>query len=102
MLPMRTTIPPRILPAFVLAYLAALVFGAALSAAATVPLIPQQSAWKFLATPSAPSASWKNSGFDDASWPAGPGPLGFGESYIATPVPYGPNGSDKYRTTYFR
>jgi hypothetical protein len=73
-----------------------------LSAASTVILIPQQSTWKYLATASAPSASWKDIGFDDGSWPSGPGPLGFGESYIATSVPFGPDPSDKYRTTYFR
>src|SRR5258705_2594189 len=73
-----------------------------LYAAGTVTLIPQQSAWKYLATASAPSASWKDTGFDDGAWPSGSGPLGFGESYIATSVPFGPNASDKYRTTYFR
>src|SRR5262245_32328292 len=72
------------------------------SAAGAATLILQQSTWKYLATASAPSSSWKDNGFDDTSWPSGPGPLGFGESYIATTVPYGPNASDKYRTTYFR
>src|SRR5258705_13903278 len=73
-----------------------------LYAAGTVTLIPQQSAWKYLATASAPSASWKDTGFDDGAWPSGSRPPGVGESYIATSVPFGPNASDKYPTTYFR
>ena len=72
------------------------------SAAATVTLVPPLAQWKYLATASAPAASWTNTGFNDASWDSGPGVLGFGESYIATPVPFGPNANDKYRTTYFR
>ena len=72
------------------------------SAAVTVTLIPQLPSWKYLATASAPAATWKNNGFNDAAWSAGPGVLGFGETYIATPVPFGPSATDKYRTTYFR
>src|SRR6185295_5369534 len=35
-------------------------------------------------------------------WSSGPGPLGYGESYIATPVPHGGDPQNVWITTYFR
>lgn len=77
-------------------------FALAPSPARAVTLIPQLASWKYLVTPSAPVASWKTIGYDDGSWGSGPAPLGFGETYIATPIGFGGNSADKYRTTYFR
>ncbi len=41
-------------------------------------------------------ASWRAPAYDDGAWLAGPGPLGYGEDYVATQVAPGPV------TTYFR
>jgi hypothetical protein len=65
--------------------------------------IPRRATWKFFDQGIAPALSWRGgSSFDDSTWASGPGPLGYGESYVATPVSYGPNASNKYITTYFR
>jgi len=65
-------------------------------------LITQNSTWKYLATNTEPDSTWNDSNFDDSAWPSGLGILGYGEGYIATPVPYGPDSLNKYITTYFR
>lgn len=65
-------------------------------------LVIQNSVWKYLATSTEPDSTWNDSNFDDSGWPSGPGVLGYGESYIATVVPYGPDSLNKYITAYFR
>ncbi len=65
-------------------------------------LIPKLSAWKYYADIQYPDVSWNQSGYDNTGWPSGPGSLGFGEAYIATTVPYGPDVNNKYITTLFR
>jgi hypothetical protein len=45
---------------------------------------------------------WRARTFDDGAWASGAGSLGYGESYHATTVGYGPSASSKYITTYFR
>ncbi|EQB62615.1 MAG: hypothetical protein RBG1_1C00001G0194 [candidate division Zixibacteria bacterium RBG-1] len=65
-------------------------------------LIPQNSVWKYLAIDQDPDTNWKKLSFDDSGWPSGPTVLGYGESYIATVVPYGPDSLNKYITAYFR
>ncbi len=65
-------------------------------------LIPQTSVWKYLTTTQEPDSNWKKVNFDDSGWPSGVGVLGYGESYIATLIPYGPDSLNKYITTYFR
>lgn len=82
--------------------LAFAIAGFGVSPAGAVTLIPQLASWKYLATASAPAASWKNNGFDDGAWISGSAVLGYGETYITTTVPFGPSSADKYRTTYFR
>ena len=50
-------------------------------------------------------AHWKHPDFDDAGWASGPAPLGYGVISgrdLATTIGYGPSGSDKHITTYFR
>ncbi len=42
--------------------------------------------------------SWRT---QSNTWPTGAGPLGYGESYLATTISYGPSSSSKYTTTYF-
>ena len=66
--------------------------------------IARGSVWRFWDRDEAPSADgdWRFFGFNDATWKSGPGPLGYGESYIVTPVDYGPDPADKPITAYFR
>jgi hypothetical protein len=72
------------------------------AATAAGTLIARGASWKCLAIGSDQGAAWRATGFNDTAWPAGPAPLGFGESYIATNVPYGPDAGNKWRTTYLR
>jgi len=69
--------------------------------ASATPL-PRNSVWRYDATGTDLATSWRESGFDASAWPSGPGVLGFGDAFIATAVPFGPDPSNKYRTTYFR
>jgi hypothetical protein len=65
--------------------------------------IARGSSWRYLAQATAPGCCWWYSpGWDDAQWPLAPGPLGYGESYLGTTIPYGPDPANKYMTTYFR
>lgn len=49
-------------------------------------VLPFGSTWRYLASGSAPSASWKGVGFNDSSWPSGAGALGF-RTIQATAIP---------------
>jgi hypothetical protein len=46
--------------------------------------------------------AWREPGFDDSTWFVRPAPLGYGESYIRTPLGYGGDPGQKYITSYFR
>jgi hypothetical protein len=59
-------------------------------------LIAKNSTWKYEASGSDLGAAWKEVSFTDGNWPNGNGILGFGESYINTPLPAG------HLTYYFR
>jgi hypothetical protein len=69
-------------------------------------LLPLGSTWKFWdqgAEPgSAAGVSWHQPGYSDSNWSQGPGELGYGDGDETTLVSFGPNGSAKYITTYFR
>jgi hypothetical protein len=65
-------------------------------------LVATNSVWKYLVTPTAPAASWKNLGFDDTAWPSGSAQLGYGDGDETTLIGFGPNPNDRYITTYFR
>jgi hypothetical protein len=45
---------------------------------------------------------WRAPSYDDSAWASAPAPLGYGESYLATTISYGPDPDDKRRTAYFR
>jgi photosystem II stability/assembly factor-like uncharacterized protein len=64
-------------------------------------LIPARSAWQYEANGSDLGTTWRTVG-PGASWPTGNGPLGYGEPYVVTTVPYGDSASWKHITTYFR
>jgi hypothetical protein len=65
-------------------------------------LVPAAATWKYLDEGTDPGAGWMTFAFDDAAWPEGPAPLGYGDEEIATVVSYGLSSADKYRTTHFR
>lgn len=72
------------------------------SPAAAATVLPRTSTWKYLATATDPGTGWRAASFNDGAWPSGPAPLGYGDPFIVTTVPYGGNAADKWRTTYFR
>jgi calcineurin-like phosphoesterase family protein/purple acid phosphatase-like protein/flagellar hook capping protein FlgD len=74
----------------------------AASVATDVTLVPRLSAWKYNATGIDLGVTWRQTGYSDASWASGPGILGYGEPWIATTVPSGPDPNNRYKTTYFR
>lgn len=64
---------------------------------------PAGSAWRWYYAAASPTTSttWSSPLYDDASWATGASPLGYGESYIATPLPFS-NASTKPIAAYFR
>ncbi len=58
--------------------------------------------WKYLDNGTNQGTSWKESTFDDASWAAGNGQLGYGDYDEVTELDYGSDPDYKYVTTYFR
>jgi hypothetical protein len=58
--------------------------------------------WSFFDRGDDLGTSWRQPDFDASSWDFGPGPLGYGEPNILTPVSYGPDPANKRITTYFR
>jgi hypothetical protein len=71
-------------------------------AAGSAVSVPRASTWKYFAGPAAPVGTWQAHTYNDSGWNSGPGPLGYGEGYIETEVPFGGNSSDAWNTTYFR
>ncbi len=64
--------------------------------------IARGSTWRYWDRGGLGTTSWRARTFDDSTWASGPGPLGYGESYVRTNVSYGANASNKFVTTYFR
>ncbi|MFM1768533.1 MAG: hypothetical protein RJA22_1062 [Verrucomicrobiota bacterium] len=58
--------------------------------------------WKYLVTPTAADPGWTNLNFNDATWPQGPGRLGYGDGGEGTLIGFGGDAANKYVTTYFR
>lgn len=69
--------------------------------AGNVTLLPRGSSWRYSATGAEPPA-WAAPTYADSAWPSGPAALGFGEPFIVTSVPMGPDATTRYWTTYFR
>lgn len=78
-------------------------------------LVPAGSAWRWFTdgvglgssavvegAPGWSEANWKHPNYSDTAWKAGPAQLGYGEGDEATPIPFGPNASQKWVTAYFR
>ncbi|NIQ29000.1 MAG: metallophosphoesterase, partial [Acidobacteria bacterium] len=62
----------------------------------TRTLVAEGSVWKYLDDGSDQGTAWKEPGFDDTSWQAGPAELGFGDGDEATVLQGG------FITYYFR
>ncbi len=65
-------------------------------------LLPRQSTWRYEATGTNLGTGWRDTTYADGAWPSDPAILGYGESYIDTDIPYGPDANNKYITSYFR
>lgn len=63
--------------------------------------VAKLSSWKYLDDGSDRGTAWRASAFDDSAWASGVGPLGYGDSHIATTINSGPSGN-RIITTYFR
>ena len=57
--------------------------------------ISKRSVWSYWDRGGDLGTAWREPGYDDGAWSRGAGPLGYGESYVATTV-------DPHVTTYFR
>lgn len=84
-----------------------LFFDLELKALRTLPftqtaIIRNTDTWKYLDNDTDPGSTWKNVGFNDASWASGVGEFGYGEGDETTIINYGANAANKYITTYFR
>ena len=74
---------------------------------ATIPftLIPKGSVWNYLDDGSDQGTAWVQTSFNDAAWPSGPAPLGYGDANGQLPSTinnFGPDPNNKYLTTYYR
>ena len=64
--------------------------------------ILRRSAWSYWDRGGDLGSAWRARAFDDDAWASGGGPLGYGETYLATTIGYGGDASHKYITSYFR
>jgi acid phosphatase type 7 len=79
-----------------------LVVLACFSTSAQSILVTSGDSWKYLDNGTDQGTTWRNVGFNDATWASGNSELGYGEGDEATVVSYGGNPDAKYITTYFR
>ena len=79
----------------------ALLLCASTAHAAQVTPLPRFSTWKW-STGADLGIAWRAPDYDDSAWLSGPGALGYGDPFIATSIPMGPNATTRYPTAYFR
>ena len=73
--------------------------------ASPVTLVSTGAVWKYLDNGSNQGTNWSQLGFNDAAWASGPAMLGYGDANGILPRTtnsFGPNGNNKYITTYYR
>ena len=58
--------------------------------------------WRYLDNGTDQGAAWSQRGFNDAAWATGGAELGYGDNDEITVVGFGPDGNNKFITTYFR
>jgi hypothetical protein len=69
----------------------------------TEEIVPKNSTWKYNDTGTDLGTAWRAVSYPAAStWPSGPARLGYGGDGEATIIGYGPSGTNKYPTAYFR
>lgn len=68
----------------------------------TESIVAKGSVWKYLDDGSDQGKDWYGRDYKDDSWKSGPAELGYGDKVEATVVGYGPDGTKKFMTTYFR
>src|SRR5215208_1090161 len=90
--------------AFRLAVIIALmsVFFAPAARAADTTLVPTGATWRYLDNGSDQGTAWRATSFNDLTWPSGPAQLGYGDGDEATTLGFGPDGNNKFITSYFR
>ncbi len=64
--------------------------------------IPRGGAWTYWDKGWPYRVHWTFHSTDTSDWETGPGPLGYGEPYLATVVSYGSDPANKHISTYFR
>jgi hypothetical protein len=67
----------------------------------TTQYLSSQSTWRYWDQGTRP-ADWHTPGFNDSGWSTGVPQFGYGDGDEQTVVSFGPNGNQKYITTYFR
>ena len=72
------------------------------SSASGETLVPAGSTWRYWDQGTVPIGTWRETGFDDSAWGAGPAQLGYGDGDEATVISYGPDSQDKHTAYYFR
>ena len=75
---------------------------ATLTARAYNVVLPAGATWKYRDQGALADVSWREPAYVDASWASGAAPLGYGKSYIATPIGWGPSSNNRYLTSYAR
>ena len=90
--------------AFLLALALSGLFGYAVptARAADTILVPTGATWKYLDNGTDQGTAWRATSFNDSTWPSGPAQLGYGDGDEATTLGFGPDGNNKFITTYFR
>lgn len=64
--------------------------------------IARESTWDYKTSASTLGTAWQAVDYNATSWPDADGPSGYGETFLNTIVPFGPDPLAKYPTTYFR
>ncbi len=60
------------------------------------------SSWDYKATAASLGTIWKEPGYNATAWVSATAPAGYGEPFLASTLPYGPDAAAKFPTTYFR
>lgn len=67
-----------------------------------VSIFSKASVWYYYDKGNNLGTAWKEPGFDHSSWDSGSGIFGYYDPDIITEIDFGPDGDNKYITTYFR
>lgn len=80
---------------------AVVTIAAAVGMSNSVALLPATSMWRYFDQGNLPAVNWFATNYNDFAWSSGAASLGYGGGESNT-VSFGPNGNNKYPTTYFR